>query len=273
MNRARSLFPGVIACAVVAAAAGFLGQHYGAPVLLFALLLGLAMNFLSGDGAPCAPGIEFCARTVLRIGVALLGLRITVEQVMALGWGPVVLVVASVAITITLSMVVARALGFQSLFGLLTGGATAICGASARAGAVGGPAGAPAEGTRDAVHRDRRLGAVDLRDGGLPDDRAGARPQPAASRHLPRRHDPRRGAGGGRGLQPVAGNRRCRHAGEAVARGHAAAGDRGGRDDHARTQLPPTAPAKASGRRCCPASRWRSRCWWPSTAPAGCPSR
>jgi len=51
--------------------------------------------------------------------------------VVALGWGPVLMVVASVAITITLSMVVARALGFQSLFGLLTGGATAICGASA----------------------------------------------------------------------------------------------------------------------------------------------
>ncbi|HSC00989.1 MAG TPA: putative sulfate exporter family transporter, partial [Burkholderiaceae bacterium] len=128
--RARTLFPGVIACAVVAAAAGFLGEHYGAPVLLFALLLGLAMNFLSAQG-PCAPGIEFCARTVLRVGVALLGLRITAEQVVALGWGPVAMVVASVAITITLSMVVARALGFQSLFGLLTGGATAICGASA----------------------------------------------------------------------------------------------------------------------------------------------
>ena len=128
--RARTLFPGVMACAVVAAAAGFLGQHYGAPVLLFALLLGMAMNFLSADG-PCAPGIEFCARSVLRIGVALLGLRITFEQVVALGWGPVLMVVASVAITITLSMVVARALGFQSLFGLLTGGATAICGASA----------------------------------------------------------------------------------------------------------------------------------------------
>jgi len=128
--RARTLFPGVIACAVVAAAAGFLGQHYGAPVLLFALLLGLAMNFLSTQG-PCGPGIEFCARNVLRFGVALLGLRITLAQVVALGWGPVVMVVASVAITISLSMLVARALGFQSLFGLLTGGATAICGASA----------------------------------------------------------------------------------------------------------------------------------------------
>ena len=129
--QARPLFPGVIACAVVAAAAGFLGEHYGAPVLLFALLLGLAMNFLSGEGTPCAPGIEFCARTLLRVGVALLGLRITAEQVVALGWGPVAMVVASVAITIVLSMGVARALGFQGLFGLLTGGATAICGASA----------------------------------------------------------------------------------------------------------------------------------------------
>ena len=70
--RARSLFPGVLACLVVAAAATFLSEHYGAPVMLFALLLGMAMNFLSGDG-PCQPGIAFTGRTVLRIGVALLG--------------------------------------------------------------------------------------------------------------------------------------------------------------------------------------------------------
>jgi uncharacterized integral membrane protein (TIGR00698 family) len=129
-QRLRTLFPGVMACAVVAAAASFLGQHYGAPVLLFALLLGLGMNFLSGEG-PCAPGIEFCARSLLRLGVALLGLRITLAQVVGLGWEPVLLVVLCVAITIGLSMLAARALGFQGIFGLLTGGATAICGASA----------------------------------------------------------------------------------------------------------------------------------------------
>jgi uncharacterized integral membrane protein (TIGR00698 family) len=128
--RTRTLFPGVLACAVVAAAATFLSQHYGAPVMLFALLLGMAMNFLAGDG-PCAPGIEFSARGVLRIGVALLGLRITVAQIAALGWQPVALVVVSVVVTIAVSMLAARLLGFQSLFGLLSGGATAICGASA----------------------------------------------------------------------------------------------------------------------------------------------
>jgi uncharacterized integral membrane protein (TIGR00698 family) len=129
-QRGRTLFPGVIACAVVAAAATFLGEHYGAPVMLFALLLGLAMNFLSAEG-PCGPGIEFTARAVLRAGVALLGLRITLEQVVALGWGPVAIVVAGVVLTIGVSMLAARLLGFQTLFGLLSGGATAICGASA----------------------------------------------------------------------------------------------------------------------------------------------
>jgi uncharacterized integral membrane protein (TIGR00698 family) len=129
-EQGRALAPGVLACAVTGAAAAFLSEHYGAPVMLFALLLGMAMNFLSVDG-PCRPGIEFTAKQVLRIGIALLGLRITLAQVAALGWGPVGIVVVCVVLTIVLSMVAARLLGFQGLFGLLTGGATAICGASA----------------------------------------------------------------------------------------------------------------------------------------------
>ncbi|HSW04049.1 MAG TPA: putative sulfate exporter family transporter [Aquabacterium sp.] len=130
VTRARDLFPGVLASAVVAAAATFLSQHYGAPVMLFALLLGMAMNFLSSEGR-CAAGVEFTARTMLRVGVALLGLRITYGQVAALGWQPVALILVSVVATIGTAMLAARWLGFQSLFGLLSGGATAICGASA----------------------------------------------------------------------------------------------------------------------------------------------
>ncbi|VVQ20838.1 hypothetical protein PS914_06536 [Pseudomonas fluorescens] len=128
--RARELAPGFIVSLIVAAAASFLSEHYGAPVMLFALLLGMALNFLAGDGQ-CKAGIEFTARTVLRIGVALLGMRITLEQIAALGWKPVALVVTLVAVTIIVSMVAARAMGFQRVFGMLTGGATAICGASA----------------------------------------------------------------------------------------------------------------------------------------------
>lgn len=121
---------GLIVSAIVAVAAMFLADHYGAPVMLFALLLGMAVNFLSQD-ARCAPGIDFTARQLLRLGVALLGLRITAAQVMALGWQPMAMVVVAVALTIACGIVLARLMGFRMFFGLLTGGAVAICGASA----------------------------------------------------------------------------------------------------------------------------------------------
>ncbi|MFZ5959363.1 YeiH family protein [Pseudomonas knackmussii] len=129
-TRSRTLLPGFLVSAMVAAAATFLSEHYGAPVMLFALLLGMALNFLAGDSV-CKKGIEFTAREVLRLGVALLGIRITLGQIAALGWQPVVMVIVLVVVTILVSIAAARAMGFNSLFGLLSGGATAICGASA----------------------------------------------------------------------------------------------------------------------------------------------
>ena len=90
----------MLACAVVAAAATFLSQHYGAPVMLFALLLGMAMNFLSAEG-PVRAG----HRVHPRARAALSAWRCSAcaspsAQVVALGWHPFVLVVLSVALTI-----------------------------------------------------------------------------------------------------------------------------------------------------------------------------
>lgn len=122
--------PGMSISVVVAIAAVFLSEHYGAPVMLFALLLGIALNFLSEDGR-CREGLDVMAKQILRLGVALLGLRITLDQVIALGWKPLAMVVLSVALTIAVGIVLARLMGFKAFFGLLTGGAVAICGASA----------------------------------------------------------------------------------------------------------------------------------------------
>ena len=126
----RLLFSGVLVSVVVAMAAISLADHYGASALLFALLLGMAMNFLSTEGR-CVHGIQFSASTLLRIGVALLGVRITLAQITALGAGPIAMVVGAVALTIGFGILLARALGYRNRFGVLTGGAVAICGASA----------------------------------------------------------------------------------------------------------------------------------------------
>jgi uncharacterized integral membrane protein (TIGR00698 family) len=129
-TRCAVLWPGVMMAAVVAVAALFLSEHYGAPVMLFALLLGMAVNFLSEDGR-CKPGIEFTSKQVLRWGVALLGLKITASQVQAMGWQPVLMVVLAVVATIAFGIVMAKTMGFQKFFGLLSGGSVGICGASA----------------------------------------------------------------------------------------------------------------------------------------------
>ena len=121
---------GFLVSAVVAVAAQFLSEHYGAPAMLMALLLGIAFHFLAEEGA-CKPGIEFTARTVLRFGVALLGARISVELMIGLGPRLIAVVVAGVVLTIFFGLLGARLLGRGWRFGLLTGGSVAICGASA----------------------------------------------------------------------------------------------------------------------------------------------
>ena len=127
----RRLFPGIAISFLVAATAQFLYEHYGAPAMLMALLLGLSLNFLSDEGTRTAPGIEFTSRPVLRIGVALLGLRVSAEIAEQISLQLVALVIVAMLATILLGIVAARVLGKNAGFGFLTRGSVAICGASA----------------------------------------------------------------------------------------------------------------------------------------------
>jgi uncharacterized integral membrane protein (TIGR00698 family) len=126
----RGLLPGLMPVALVALAASWLSEHYRAPVMLFALLLGMAINFLSSD-ARCRAGIDFCSRFLLRAAVALLGMRITFVQIESLGLGVLLLTIGAVALTIIAGWALARSAKLDATFGLLSGGAVAICGASA----------------------------------------------------------------------------------------------------------------------------------------------
>jgi uncharacterized integral membrane protein (TIGR00698 family) len=114
----------------VALASTYLSDHYHAPPVIFALLLGMALNTLSAEPR-YRPGIDLSARVLLRISVALLGLRITFAQVGQLGWSTAAMVLVTVPATIGFGMLMARALKLDSRFGVLSGGAVGICGASA----------------------------------------------------------------------------------------------------------------------------------------------
>ncbi|MGR3493968.1 YeiH family protein [Citreimonas sp.] len=121
---------GLLLAGMIAAAATFLGQSYGAPVMLFALLIGMAFHFLA-ESPSCGRGIEFASSTLLRLGVGLLGLRLAVEDVQALGLVPALAVVGLVMATLACGALLSFLFGRRLAFGLLAGGSVAICGASA----------------------------------------------------------------------------------------------------------------------------------------------
>lgn len=129
-GQARSYGSGLLFCGVIALASSFIARVHGGPPVLYALLFGLAFHFLHDD-ARLRQGLQLCSGLLLRLGVALLGTRITLEQVAALGWQTVALVAAAVASTILGGLWLARRLGLSAAQGVLSGGATAICGASA----------------------------------------------------------------------------------------------------------------------------------------------
>jgi len=126
----RDAMPGLLLSATIALAVRFVSDRLGGPAMLYALLFGMAFNFLTEDER-FATGIRFASRNILRIGVALLGLRITTGDVMELGWPIVALILASVAATVLFGALIGRAFGLKGDQSVLSAGAVAICGASA----------------------------------------------------------------------------------------------------------------------------------------------
>jgi uncharacterized integral membrane protein (TIGR00698 family) len=121
---------GTATCVLIALAATFVATLHSGPPMLYALLFGTAFHYQSTEERT-APGIDFCSRTLLRLGVGLLGARITLEQIAGLGLATAGVVVLAVLSTLLCARWLARALRLPWTLGLLAGGATAICGASA----------------------------------------------------------------------------------------------------------------------------------------------
>lgn len=129
-RRWRAYLPGLTVAGIAALAAAYLSEHYGAPLMLMGLLIGLALNFVNAV-PQMGTGLDFASRSLLRWGIVLLGTQITLSQIASLGLGGLAAVAAIIALVTLTGMAVARALRMGPWVGLLAGGAVAICGASA----------------------------------------------------------------------------------------------------------------------------------------------
>jgi len=129
-RRVAEYVPGLLVCTTAALASAWLADFYGFPLILLGLLIGLALSFVSDD-ARTIPGLDFVSKHFLRAGIVLLGLQVTWMQVMALGWLPFLGLAAVMFVAFAAGIGGAKLAGQGREAGVLAGGATAICGASA----------------------------------------------------------------------------------------------------------------------------------------------
>ncbi len=124
--------PGFLAAALIAAAAMALARVapvVGAPVI--AIVGGILVTLVRTPAATLRPGIGFAAKRVLQGSVVVLGLELSLQQVLNTGVSSLPVLLGTLALALVIAQLAGRALRLGSDLRVLIGNGTAICGASA----------------------------------------------------------------------------------------------------------------------------------------------
>lgn len=108
-----------------------------APLIVASVIVGALIGNLKLVNGAARPGVRFAARTLLRFGIVLLGLRLSVNDVAGLGSGVLVVIVTTVTVTFFLVQFVGAKLGLSPGLSLLVASGFSICGNSAIASVQG----------------------------------------------------------------------------------------------------------------------------------------
>ena len=136
----RDLLPGLLLAITLAWIGGwtadFIGKILGfekSPIstVMLALLLGILVRNIFHLPRRIQSGVSFSVKRVLRLGIILLGIRLTVFDVIQLGFGGIPIVLLCISSGLLITIVISRTMALPRKLGLLIATGTAICGVSA----------------------------------------------------------------------------------------------------------------------------------------------
>jgi uncharacterized integral membrane protein (TIGR00698 family) len=128
----RAVLPGVGCVAAVTAGATLLGgvaPLVGAPV--FAVVSGIAIAVVRTPAPGLGPGIAFTSKKVLQGAIVVMGLGLSLGQVLSIGARCLPVLLGTLAAALGMAWAAGRLLGLRGDARTLIGVGTAICGASA----------------------------------------------------------------------------------------------------------------------------------------------
>jgi uncharacterized integral membrane protein (TIGR00698 family) len=140
-DRVPTLLPGLLAAILLAWFSIWLGEFVGETLLGFdktpissvmlAILLGLVISTAVPIPQVLKPGLSFAVKKVLRLGIILLGIRLTIFDVFQLGVYGIPIVVVCIAGALFLATRINNWLKLPERLGALIAVGTSICGVSA----------------------------------------------------------------------------------------------------------------------------------------------
>jgi uncharacterized integral membrane protein (TIGR00698 family) len=133
-NSTYRLVPGLFLTSTIASAAFELRNLAGIAALsplIIAIILGTTLRNTVGTAARFKPGVAFSMRRVLRFAIILLGLQLSVSQVVAVGIVGMAVIVSTLVATFAFTLWLGQRLGIDRKLAQLIAAGTSICGASA----------------------------------------------------------------------------------------------------------------------------------------------
>ena len=136
-----AILPGLILALILAVAGQYLSEFIGinlmglpkSPVsaIMIAILLGILIRNTVSLPASFQPGIRFGLVRVLRLGIVLLGIRLSLGEVGEIGLRSLPVIISAVAAALLIVTYFSRRLGLSGRLGTLIAVGTGICGATA----------------------------------------------------------------------------------------------------------------------------------------------
>lgn len=137
-----SMFHGILLIALFSCSAFYIGDAQVFKELSFSpMIIGIILGMLYANSLrnhlpeTWVPGIQFCSKKILRLGIILYGFRLTFQDVVNVGLAGILIDAIVVAVTIIGGVYVGKLLKMDKEIALLTSIGSGICGAAAVLGA------------------------------------------------------------------------------------------------------------------------------------------
>ncbi|MGO2051335.1 YeiH family protein [Glutamicibacter sp. 287] len=135
-SKLRMVLPGLAVCLAAGLLCIFLSQFLsGLSALLLAIILGAVWRNVAPVPQVLDPGVGIASKQLLRLGIVLLGLQLSLGTILGLGPGVLLVVFLSVSVTFALTLWVGGKMGMDLPQRLLIATGFSICGAAAVAAA------------------------------------------------------------------------------------------------------------------------------------------